>query len=192
RLAGWALDVSGAAIDAVHVWGNGPSGLTFLGVATLGDSRPDVVATFGASFANAGYHLDVAGLADGQYTLLVFAHSAATGTFAPAVTVPVTVATPQPIVQASIDLPARGTGSHSFLVAGWALTQNVSSAPGITTIHAWALPVGGGTPVFLGVPILGGPRPDIAAIYGSAYGTSGFNLALPDLQSGTVGMTTFR
>src|SRR5262249_56000329 len=95
----------------------------------------------------------------GPYTLLVFAHSAGASTFAPAVTVPVTVTTPQPVVQANIDAPARGAGAHSFLLAGWALTQNVSPGPGITTIHAWALPVGGGTPVFLPLPTLPAPRP---------------------------------
>jgi hypothetical protein len=61
----------------------------------------------------------------------------------------------------------------------------VSPAPGIETIHAWAFPVGGGTPRFLGVAGLGGARPDVAGIYGSQAAASGFNLAVPNLPSGT-------
>ena len=132
------------------------------------------------------------GLAAGQYTLWIFGRSAAASTFAPAVTVPVTVMpAPPPTVQATIDRPAPGVNAHAFLVAGWALTQNVSPGPGIVTIHAWALPVGGGTPVFLGVPALGGPRPDVAALYGDAYESSGFYLPGATLPSGTWDITVF-
>src|SRR5262249_52991002 len=136
-------------------------------------------------------HLDVSGLADGQYQLLVFARATGAPGFAPARVVPVTVMTPAPTVYANVDLPVAGTNGHTFIVAGWALTLNVPSPPGIFTIHVWAAPVGGGSPVFLGAPTLGGPRPDIASAFGSAYLNSGFNMIAKDLPSGTWDITVF-
>ena len=49
-----------AGVDAVHVWAfpvvNGVVGAgQFVAAATLGGSRPDVAAAFGAQFANAGF-----------------------------------------------------------------------------------------------------------------------------------------
>jgi hypothetical protein len=54
-LAGWALDLAsqvGSGIDAVHVWAHPGDGRQpiFVGQATLGGSRPDVAATYGAAF----------------------------------------------------------------------------------------------------------------------------------------------
>ena len=71
--------------------GGGP---TFLGVATLGDARPDVEAAFGSQYARSGYHLSVAGLAPGVYDITVFVHSALTDTFNLRRTVRVTIAPP--------------------------------------------------------------------------------------------------
>jgi hypothetical protein len=133
----------------------------------------------------------VAGLADGQYQLLIFAKAVGEGGFAPARVVPVTVMTPAPTVYANVDLPVAGTNGHTFMVAGWALTLNVPSPPGIVAIHVWAAPVGGGAPVFLGAPTLGGPRPDIASAFGSAYANSGFNLLVNTLPSGTWDIQVF-
>ena len=54
---------------------------TFGGVATLGVPRPDVAAIYGAQYAHAGFQVDVAGLAPGVYDVVLFGHSAVSGTF---------------------------------------------------------------------------------------------------------------
>jgi hypothetical protein len=84
-VGGWAVDLasaSGPGVDAVHVWAypQGSSTPVFVGWSPTGGSRPDVGAWLGPRFTNSGFH--VAGtLAAGNYTLVVFAHSAVTGTF---------------------------------------------------------------------------------------------------------------
>jgi len=84
-VGGWAVDLasaSGPGVDAVHVWAypQGSSTPVFVGWSTTGGARPDVGAWLGPRFTNSGFH--VAGtLAAGNYTLVVFAHSAVTGTF---------------------------------------------------------------------------------------------------------------
>lgn len=85
-LAGWALVLGGSPIETIHVWvvAPGSSVAQLLGVAMLGDPRPDVAAAFGPAFANAGFHLDVSGLAPGPHTLLVFAKAMGAADFAPA------------------------------------------------------------------------------------------------------------
>jgi hypothetical protein len=86
-VAGWAFDpnaASGSGVDAVHVWAypNPGSGAAprFVGAATVGGSRGDVAAAFGAAGASSGYGLS-ATLPAGVYDLAVHAHSTATGTF---------------------------------------------------------------------------------------------------------------
>jgi hypothetical protein len=125
-------------------------------------------------------HLDVTGLADGEYTLMVFAKSAALPIFTAVQTVVVTVATPVPQLRMAIDLPAVGSEvTGPFRVAGWALVQDGAAAPGIAAVHAWAYPVGGGAPQFVGAATLGHSRPDVAATYGAGFTTSGYNLDVP-------------
>jgi len=85
-VSGWAFDsdaASGAGVDAVHVWAfpAGGGAPLFLGAATLHVARPDLGAMFGARFADAGFTLTAPSLTPGTYTIGVFAHSAATGTF---------------------------------------------------------------------------------------------------------------
>jgi hypothetical protein len=196
RIAGWALDTAdagGSGIEAVHVWAGRTGGATtFLGAATLGDARPDVAALFGPGFNNAGYHLDVTGLADGEYTLMVFAKAAALPMFTAVQTVVVTVATPVPQLRMAIDLP--GTGSEvtgPFRVAGWALVQDGATAPGIAAVHVWAYPVSGGSAQFLGEATLGLGRPDVGGIFGPQFTPSGFNLDVSGLAPGTYDLAVF-
>ena len=85
-VAGWAIDLdstSGPGVDAIHVWafphdGGAP---IFLGVSPYGGARPDVGAAFGTRFTQSSYQLVVDGLAPGAYTVVVYAHSAITGSF---------------------------------------------------------------------------------------------------------------
>jgi hypothetical protein len=84
-VAGWAfVDPSTTAgIAAIHVWAVPvtPAVPTFLGLATLGDTRPDVAALYGAQYVHAGFHLDAAALPPGDYYIAVFAQGSVTGTF---------------------------------------------------------------------------------------------------------------
>jgi hypothetical protein len=101
-IAGWAVDLGalgGAGIDTLHVWaypvdrsraeGKG-QGAVFVGVARPDGSRPDVARLYGASFADAGFTLSGT-LPPGTYDLVVYAHSAATNTFAGAQTIRIIV-----------------------------------------------------------------------------------------------------
>ena len=94
-VAGWAADLdsgAGTGISTLHVWayphrGGAP---IFLGVATQGGTRPDVAAVHGDQFRQAGYGRYVS-LASGDYTIAVFAWSAAQRSFLPAATAQVSV-----------------------------------------------------------------------------------------------------
>jgi sugar lactone lactonase YvrE len=94
-VAGWAVDLAsldGAGIDTLHVWAYpvGGGAPTFVGVAQPRGARPDIARLYGASFGDAGFTLDGT-LSAGTYDLVVFAHSAASNTFAGAETVRVVV-----------------------------------------------------------------------------------------------------
>jgi hypothetical protein len=85
-IGGWALDLAagqGTGVDAVHIWAFPDAGgaAVFLGAAQYGGNRPDVAAVFGAQFQQCGYGLTVPGVAAGSYQVVVYAHSAITGTF---------------------------------------------------------------------------------------------------------------
>ena len=65
-VAGWAIDrtveatgPTGTGVDTLHVYAypNPGSGIPpiFLGVATIGVSRPDVGAAYGSRYSHAGY-----------------------------------------------------------------------------------------------------------------------------------------
>ena len=96
-VAGWALDTaasSGTGVDFVHVWAFPAIGgnAVFLGSATLGLSRPDVGAFFGAQFGTAGFALQVSqALPAGLYNVQVFARQQSSGAWAPAAEVPLVV-----------------------------------------------------------------------------------------------------
>jgi fibronectin-binding autotransporter adhesin len=198
RISGWALDVGGASVDsgieAVHIWAQPAAGGSpmFLGAASLRDPRPDIAARFGPRAALSGYHLDVAGLAGGDYTFTIFAKSRALSTFTASRTVAVTVTPWAPTIRLRVDTPLAGLqSSGSFIVAGWALALEAPSVPGIQLIHVWAFPVGGGAPTFLGAATLGGNRPDVAAIFGPGYQTSGYGLIVNNLPSGTWDLAVY-
>jgi hypothetical protein len=86
QVAGWGYvesDRFDAGIDAIHVWAVPVAGGTasFVGVATLGDTRPDVAALYGAKYGHAGFHVAGATVPPGTYDIAVFGHSAVSGTF---------------------------------------------------------------------------------------------------------------
>ena len=185
-VAGWALDpiaASGAGIDAIHVWaypipgfGGSPSGPpVFAGATTLTVDRPDVAAAFGsAQYTRCGFGLTVTGLAPGFYTLAVFGRVQATGQFGVLRVVDVNVLA---VTFVSVDVPRPGTVGSTIGVGGWAVDPAARSGSGVDAIHVWALPASGaGSAVFLGATTAFMDRPDVGALFGAQFTTSGFTL----------------
>ena len=85
-IGGWAIDTGapeGTGVDAIHVWAfknSDPNQAQFVGVPTLGVSRPDVGAVYGSRFTPSGYNL-LATLSPGSYQLNVYTHSSVTNSF---------------------------------------------------------------------------------------------------------------
>ena len=80
---------------------------------------------------------------------------------------------------------ARSAGGHRwprsqqdvaqpFALGGWAADLSATDGTGIATLHAWAYPLAGGPPVFLGAASYGGARPDVAAVHGDHQLRLGF------------------
>jgi hypothetical protein len=84
-VSGWTMDrgaSSGSGVDVVHVWavpvaGGAP---TFFGFGPASGARPDVGNVFGSQFAASGFNV-FGTLPPGTYDLIVYSHSAVTGTF---------------------------------------------------------------------------------------------------------------
>ncbi len=70
-------------------------------------------------------------------------------------------------------------------------SQCARRAPGIATLHAWAYPLAGGPPVFLGATAYGGARPDVAAAHGDEFEHSGFGLHVQGLTPGNYDLAVF-
>jgi hypothetical protein len=80
-------------------------------------------------------------------------------------------------VNASLDAPPDGaTVGLSFDVGGWAFDFGTAAGTGIDAVHVWALPAGGGSPVFVGADTSFHTRPDIGAFFGSHFSGAGFDL----------------
>jgi len=181
-VAGWALDrgaQSGTGVDQVHVWAfnssNGAS--TFVGAANLGVSRPDIGAWLGAQFSSSGFGM-TGNLPPGTYDINAYARSTVTGLFMAGQARRITVVAPVSRPMMFADYPAQNqTVAQFFTVAGWAVDLASSSGPGVTGIHVWAFPVGGGNPIFVGATTTGQQRPDVAAYFGhSRFAPSGFTM----------------
>ena len=104
-VAGWAMDRAiesgnaiGTGVDTLHVYafpnpGSGQPAI-FLGVATVGIQRGDVVPFYGERYRYSGYSLNVnaAGLTPGVvYNIVVWAHSTVSASFNNAAVVRVTI-----------------------------------------------------------------------------------------------------
>jgi hypothetical protein len=97
-VAGWAVDLlaaSGPGVDLINVWAipqQGSSTPVWVGSSPTGGARPDVSALLGGSSQWSTSGFTVTGtLRAGNYTLVVYAHSAVTGTFNDVRTVNITV-----------------------------------------------------------------------------------------------------
>ena len=91
-----------------------------------------------------------------------------------------------------IDAPSPLAGVDAgFTIAGWAADLESTDGGGITTVHVWGYPVGGGVPVFLGVAASGLTRPDVAAAFGEQFEHTGYGLAVRGLDPGTYDLAVF-
>ena len=195
-VGGWATDLgssTGSGADAVHVWAwpsNGAAPI-FVGATTPSESRPDVGALFGSRFSNSGFTLKVSSLPAGSYVLSVYMHSTVTNTFNAVRSVNINVGQPNPYM--SIDIPGNGATvpASGFKVGGWAVDFASASGPGMSAVHVWAFPVGGGAPIFAAAATYGGSRPDVGAIFGSQFTNSGYNATVSVLPPGTYDLGVY-
>ena len=94
--------------------------------------------------------------------------------------------------QVVIDTPAsQQDAAQPFLLAGWAIDLNALEGTGVAAVHAWAYPLTGGAPVFLGAATYGGSRPDVAGVHGEGFEDSGFGLAVQGLVPGHYDIAVF-
>ena len=198
-IRGWALaQASGATdtgIDVVHAWAFPVGGGTprFLGSATMNGLRPDVGAVFGASYDRSGFAVNTPWLPAGRYHVALYGRSTATGNFDATSVVTITAAGQSALM--SLDFPAAGSvvaaTSPDLFIAGWAFDRAAASGTGVDVIHAWAWPVNGGAPVFVGSVAYGTARPDVAAFYGQGLSASGFGAVLPKPPPGTYDLAVY-
>lgn len=193
-LAGWGLDLgspTGAGADAVHVWAWPDSGAPpiFAGAVVPGMiSRPDVGAAFGSRFTPSGWGLVVNNLPGGTYTVVAYLHSTVSSSFSLYRAVRVTVA--DPLMSIDTPTPNANVSHNGFMVGGWALDRGATSGTGVDTLHMWAWPTSGGSPMWAGVATYGGVRPDLGAIVGPQFTNCGFN-ALVTLPPGQYDLAVY-
>lgn len=187
-VGGWAIDMgapSGTGVDAVqfYLFPNGAGPGVLVGQGSYGAARPDVGALFGSRFTNSGYNFIVTGVAPGAYALGVYAHSTVTNAYSLVRMVPFTVVA---TTLMSIDTPGAGAAiaAPTFLIGGWAIDRGIESTGlsgvGVDVLHVYGFPnPGSGTPpIFLGVATTGAGRPDVGAVFGARYTSSGYNLVV--------------
>lgn len=194
-VGGWGVDLrspGGPGVDVVQVWAypNPGSGSTplFLGNAPYGRARSDIASLFGTKFLNSGFHIDVMGMAEGMYDILVLPRSTVTGAYEVARVSRVTV---RPSILMNVDSPAaNATVSPSFTLSGWAFDRRATTSNGVDVLHVWAYPAGGVAPVFVGVASTVVSRPDVGAAYGQQYSGAGFSL-VGNLPPGSYDLVLF-
>jgi YVTN family beta-propeller protein len=206
-VSGWALDplagLSGSGVDAVHayVYPDGGWAPMLLGVGRLGIARPDVAAVFGPGAAQSGFTVTPVALKPGGYLLVVFARSIATGQFF-SQSQRLTIAASAPLM--NVDAPAKsapapippGGTDHGtqvtgpFTIFGWAIDRYSSTGPGVDLVQAWAYPLSGGAPLFVGTATAT-PRIDVANVFGTQFLASGFQISGATLPAGTYDLVVF-
>lgn len=188
---GWAVDGrsgSGTGVDRVEVIANPLSGGApiNLGLAGYGGERPDAQAHLGgnARWRPSGYYKLLSGLPLGQYRFDFRARSTVDGSYHTTSVNAEVKANTDP--RMNLEYPVHGsTIGRPFLVQGWAVDLGAPTGTGVATVHVWAYPAGGGSPVFLGADY-GDNRLDVANHFGNARFTdSGFAFSTGNLSPGT-------
>jgi hypothetical protein len=94
--------------------------------------------------------------------------------------------------QIAIDSPAVNQNvAPDFIITGWAADLDAEVTGGVDAVHVWAYPTDDGDPIFLGPAVLGETRPDVAAVYGTQFGHTGYHLGIHDLAPGTYDIAVF-
>jgi hypothetical protein len=81
--------------------------------------------------------------------------------------------------------------AQPFMLAGWAADLTATDDTGVSGIHAWAYPLNGGAPVFVGAATYGSARPDVAAVHGDRFRDSGYGLFVQGLTPGNYDLAVF-
>jgi hypothetical protein len=81
--------------------------------------------------------------------------------------------------------------AQPFALGGWAIDPDAEQGTGVSGLHVWAYPLGGGGPIFLGAATYGGARPDVGALHGERFRDSGFGLVVQGLPSGNYDLAVF-
>lgn len=90
-----------------------------------------------------------------------------------------------------LDQPrANAVVGRDFHVGGWAIDWAARQTTGVMTIHVWAYPATGASPIFLGTPARGN-RSDVAAAFGSNFLRCGFGLNVRGLAPGRYMLAVF-
>ena len=97
--------------------------------------------------------------------------------------------------QIVIDTPSRNlktiAAGTAFTVAGWAADLDDEGGTGVDAVHVWAYPRNGGDPILLGQAALHGTRPDVAAVYGDRFKSSGYGVTAEGLPAGDYDIAVF-
>jgi hypothetical protein len=75
--------------------------------------------------------------------------------------------------------------NSTFVIAGWALDASAQAGNGVDAIHVWAVPVAGGSFVFLGATTTFSDRADVGAAFGARFTTSGYAVVASSVPTGT-------
>jgi len=104
------------------------------------------------------------------------------------------------VIDAPAGLDPQASQPHAvvarvFFVGGWAADVDSTVDGGVDTVHVWAYPVNDEgayeQPIFIGPAGFGGARPDVAAVYGARFVSSGYGIIVKDLAPGTYDIAVF-
>ena len=177
-VGGWAADpTDGSPLQNVKVYIDG----VFVGVPTLGLSRPDVASYFNKpAYLNSGFSFTypVTSIAVGTHTVSVIATNNG-GVSTTLGNIGITVVAPYPAPVGNMEQAVDSSNgssaiaaADSLFVGGWV----ADPTDGSPLINVQVLVDG----VSVGVPTLGIARPDVASYFNNpAYANSGFTFYLP-------------
>jgi hypothetical protein len=100
-----------------------------------------------------------------------------------------------PAKSAPAPIPPGGTDPRTHVASpftnfGWALDRASSSGPGVDVVQAWAYPLSGRAPLFVGTATPTA-RVDVANVFGSQFLPSGFQIDAATLPAGTYDLVVF-